>query len=174
VGRSRTRSRRPALFIRFPSWWAPRPSWLPISPDKAQDYPALADDIATLDRVVGPVFAESDREALLHQNRYRRQQVVILLGSAVLTGLGGLQAVYPDTKWPGLLLGLLGAVLAVLSNAVNELNALDRFMTERVKAERLRSTYFRYLSRTGRYAGDDRTSVLRRAVLSIRAGEEPR
>jgi hypothetical protein len=92
----------------------------------------------------------------------------------VLTGLGGLQAVYPDTTWPGLLLGLLGAVLAVLSNAVNELNALERFMTERVKAERLRSTYFRYLSRTGRYAGDDRVSVLRRAVLSIRAGEEPR
>ena len=141
--------------------------------DKAQDYPALADDIATLDRLVGPAFAASDREALLHQNRYRRQQVVILLGSAVLTGLGGLQAVYPDTTWPGLSLALLGALLAVLSNAVNELNALERFMTERVKAERLRSTYFRFLSRTGRYAGDDRVSVLRRAVLSIRAGEEP-
>jgi hypothetical protein len=72
-----------------------------------------------------------------------------------------------------LLLGLLGAALAVISNAVNELNALERFMTERVKAERLRSTYFRFLSRTGRYAGDDRVSVLRHAVVSVRSGEEP-
>jgi hypothetical protein len=174
VGRPRTRRpRRPALLMRFPSWRAPRPSWPPIAPGKAADYPALADDIATLDTVVGPAFADSDREALLHQNRYRRQQVVILVGSAVLTGLGGLQAVFPQQAWPGLLLGLLGAALAVISNAVNELNALERFMTERVKAERLRSTYFRFLSRTGRYGGDDRVSVLRHAVVSIRSGEEP-
>jgi hypothetical protein len=177
VGRSKTTRRRrrrwPALLRRFPSWRAPRSSWLPIAPERAENYPALVDDIAVLDRVVGPVFAESDREALQHQNRYRRQQVIILLGSALLTGLGGLQAVFPGYAWPGLLLALLGVGLAVVSNTVNELNALEHFMTERVKAERLRSTYFRFLSRTGLYAGDDRVSVLRRAVLSIKSGEEP-
>ena len=56
---------------------------------------------------------------------------------------------------------------------MNELSALENFMTERVKAERLRSACFRFLSATGSYAGADRVSVLRRAVLSIRAGEEP-
>ena len=80
---------------------------------------------------------------------------------------------FPQERWPGLALALLGALLAVLSNAVNEFNALEKFMTERVKAERLRSACFRFLSRTGRYTGDDRVSVLRRVVLSIRAGEEP-
>jgi hypothetical protein len=133
------------------------------------DYPELADDISAVDQVVTPAFHDADLSALRHQNRYRRQQVVIIVGSALLTGLGGLQAVFPGEKWPGLLLALLGALLAVLSNAVNELSALENFMTERVKAERLRSACFRFLSGTGRYAGADRVSVLRRAVLSIRA-----
>jgi hypothetical protein len=152
---------------------APRSAWPPIHPDKAADYPALAEDIALLDREVGRAFAKSDDEALLHQNRYRRQQVVVLLGSALLTGLSGLQAVFPGSRVPGLTLALLGAALAAFGNMVNELNALEQFMTERVKAERLRSTYFRFLSRTGRYAGEDRVSVLRRAVTSIKSGEEP-
>jgi hypothetical protein len=165
--------RRPALLARFPSLRAPRTSWPPIAPKAADDYPELADDITTVDQVVGPAFREADLAALAHQNRYRRQQVVIILGSAVLAGFGGLQAVFPEQRWPGLVLGLLGALLAVLSTAVNELNALERFMSERVKAERLRSACFRFLSRTGRYAGGDRVSMLRRVVNTIRAGEEP-
>jgi Protein of unknown function (DUF4231) len=165
--------RRPALLVRFPSLRAPRTSWPAVEPKTGTDYPELADDITTVDQVVGPAFREADLAALRHQNRYRRQQVVIILGSAVLTGLGGLQAVFPEQRWPGLVLGLLGALLAVLSTAVNELNALEGFMSERVKAERLRSACFRFMSRTGRYTGADRVSVLRRAVLAIRAGEEP-
>jgi uncharacterized protein DUF4231 len=164
--------RRPAMLVRFPSWRAPRRSSPPIIPEAVTDYPELADDISTVDQVVTPSFHDADLAALRHQNRYRRQQMIIIVGSALLTGLGGLQAVFPAEKWPGLLLALLGA-LAVLSNAVNELSALENFMTERVKAERLRSACFRFLSATGRYAGADRVSVLRRAVLSIRAGEEP-
>jgi len=39
-----------------------------------------------------------------------------------------------------------------LADVADELNALERFMAERVKAERLRSACFRFLSRTGRYA----------------------
>jgi Protein of unknown function (DUF4231) len=165
--------RRPALLVRFPSWRAPRRSWPPITPEAVTDYPELADDISVVDQVVGPAFREADLAAQRHQNRYRRQQVVVLVGSALLSGFGGLQAVFPEERWPGLLLALVGALLAVLSSAVNDLNALDGFMTERVKAERLRSACFRFLSRTGLYTDENRVSVLRRAVLSIRAGEEP-
>jgi hypothetical protein len=165
--------RRPALLVRFPSLRAPRASRPPIAPKVADDYPELADDIAIVDREVGPAFREADLAAQGNQNRYRRQQVIIIFGSALLAGFGGLQAVFPEQRWPGLVLGLLGALLAVLSTAVNDLNALERFMSERVKAERLRSACFRFLSRTGRYAGPDRVSVLRRVVNTIRAGEEP-
>jgi hypothetical protein len=165
--------RRPALLVRFPSLRTPRTSWPPIAPKTADDYPDLAVDIATVDEVVGPAFREADLEALTHQNRYRRQQVVIIFGSALLSGFGGLQAVFADQRWPGLVLGVLGALLAVLSTAVDELKALEHFMAERVKAERLRSACFRFLSRTGRFAGPDRESVLRRVVNTIRSGEEP-
>ncbi|MGH3565945.1 MAG: DUF4231 domain-containing protein [Pseudonocardia sp.] len=165
--------KRPALLVRFPSLRVPSTSWPVIPPDEVAAYPSLAEDIATLDAVVGASFDESDRAALVQQNRYRRQQLVILLGSAVLSGLGGLQAVFPEQRWPGLLLVVLGCTLAVISRAAGELNTLSEFLTERVKAERLRAVYFRFLSRTGRYAGPDRVTVLRRAVVSIKAGEEP-
>jgi hypothetical protein len=165
--------RRPALLVRFPSLRTPRTSWPPIAPRTADEYPELAGDITAVDEVVGPAFREADLAALSHQNRYRRQQVVLIVGAALLSGFGGLQAVLPEQRWPGLVLGLLGALLAVLSTAVNELAALERFMSERVKAERLRSACFRFLSRTGRYAGADRVSALRRVVNAIRSGEEP-
>ena len=165
--------RAPALLIRFPSLRAPRTSWPAVPTQSAADHPELADDITTVDEEVGPAFREADLAALEHQNRYRRQQVVIIFGAALLSGFGGLQAALPDQRWPGLVLGLLGALLAVLSTAVNELNALERFMAERVKAERLRSACFRFLSRTGRYADADRVKVLRRVVNTIRSGEEP-
>jgi Protein of unknown function (DUF4231) len=166
---------RPAILMRFPRLRlrlrrAPSPV---IPPDQARRYPTLAADIRVLDEEVGPSFAASERAALVAQNRYRRQQVIILLGSALLAGLGGLQAVFPAQRWLGLVLVVLGILLAGVSQAAGELKTLDRFLTERIKAERLRATYFRYLSRTGRYRGDDRVSVLRRAVIAVESGEEP-
>jgi hypothetical protein len=144
-----------------------------IVPKASSDYPELAEDIAVANEVIGPAFAESDRAALREQNRYRRHQVVIILGTALLSGLGGLQAVFPEQRWPGILLVLLGLVLTFVGRAAGELGTFDTFFNERVKAERLRSAYFRYLSRTGRYRKADRTSQLRRAVVAIKKGEEP-
>lgn len=165
--------KRPALLARFPSIWKKPVSHPAISPDAATTYPALANDIAVANEVVGEPFAESDRAALVHQNRFRRQQVILILGTAVLSGLGGLQAVFPDQRWPGILLVLLGLVLTFAGRAAGELGTLEAFLNERVKAERLRSAQFRFLSRTGSYRGADRELVLRRAVVAIKAGEEP-
>ena len=167
--------RRPAILMRFPRLRLRlRRAPSPVMPaDEARRFPALVDDIRILDQEVGPAFAASERAALVTQNRYRRQQVIILLGSALLAGLGGLQAVFPMQRWLGLVLVVLGILLTGVSQAAGELKTLDCFLTERVKAERLRAMYFRYLSRTGRYRGDDRINVLRRAVLAVESGEEP-
>jgi len=165
--------KRPTLLVRFPSIWKKPVSDPVLPPGVAEDYPTLADDIARLEEIVGEPFAESDRAALVHQNRFRRQQVIILLGTAVLSGLGGLQAVYPAQRWPGLLLVALGLVLTAVATTARQLGTFESFLTERVKAERLRSAYFRYLSRTGRYRGPDRQLALRRAVVAIKKGEEP-
>ena len=165
--------KRPALFVRFPRLRVSATSPPIVDPAIVASCPALQEDIAVADDVVGPAFVASDRKALVQQNRYRRQQVVIILGTALLSGLGGLQAVFPDQRWPGILLIVLGLVLTFVGRAAGELATFDAFLDERIRAERLRSAYFRYLSRTGRYRRSDRAVQLRRAVVAIKKGEEP-
>jgi hypothetical protein len=126
-----------------------------------------------LDREVAGAFAELDLAALRGQNSYRRQQVLILLGSALLTGLGGLQAILPGQRWPGIVLALLGALVATSTRLTDERESKREYLEARLKAERLRALHFVYLSRTGAFAGPDRETALRRSVLAIRAGKEP-
>jgi hypothetical protein len=146
----------------------------PVLPDTVRgNYPALAEDLEVLERELTPTFAGYDLQALRDQNRYRRQQVLLLGGAAVVTALGGIQAALADARWPGVALTVVGVLLATSSRWAGEQESLDGYLSARVKAERLRSLYFRYLSRTGPYAGPERTAALRRAVLAVRAGKEP-
>jgi len=164
-----------SLLVRFPKLRAPSDSW-PVIPAKERAlYPELASDFAVLDREVTPVFTHYDVAALRDQNRYRRQQVLILLGAALVTGLGGLQAVFPAQRWPGVLLAVLGVVLAASTRFAKESESQVAYLNARVKAERLRALYFLYLSETGPYAGPDRDReiALSRAVIAIKAGKEP-
>lgn len=147
----------------------------PVIPDeKRKEYPALAEDFAILDKVVSDAFHKSDLAALRHQNRYRNQQLLVLIGAVVTSGLGGLQALLQDQRWPGILLAAFGAALAISSKATSELGAQKAYLAERMKAERLRALHFRFLSRTRRYVGADRVANLRLAVIDIEAGREPR
>jgi Protein of unknown function (DUF4231) len=164
---------RPLMLVRFPKLRAPAVSWPVIPDDTRASCPSLVPDFQVLDREVTAAFVEADLAALRSQNRYRRQQVIILLGSAALTGLGGLQALFADQRWPGLLLAVLGVLLAATGRATRELDDLKGYLNERVKAERLRALHFLFLSRTGKYAGADRRANLQRAVVAIRFGKEP-
>jgi hypothetical protein len=164
---------RPQMLVRFPRLRFPASSWPVIPQEDRTPYPSLAPDFQVLDRTVAPAFAEADLAALRHQHRYRRQQVIILLGSAALSGLGGLQALFADQRWPGLLLAVLGVLLAATGRAARELGDLKGYLDARVKAERLRGLHFLFLSRTGKYAGTDREANLQRAVVAIRFGKEP-
>ena len=163
---------RVTLLRRFPALRPPGSAPI-VPPEHREIYPRLADDLAVLDREVDPHFQRADAAALRHQNRYRRQQVTVLLGAVLISGLATLQAVLPDQRWLGVLVGLLGIVLAATSRFSGELGALGEFLAHRVRAERLRALHFRYLSRTGPYAGDGRVAALRRAVAAVLAGREP-
>lgn len=163
----------PPLLRRFPKLRAPTDSWPVIPPKKRAGYPELADDFTVLDREVAPAFTEYDKAALHGQNSYRRQQVLIVLGAALMTGMGGLQAVLPGQRWPSVVLAVLGGLFAASARAAGEQDLQRDYLTARVKAERLRSLHFLYLSRSGPYAGPDRETALRRSVLAIRAGREP-
>jgi hypothetical protein len=162
-----------ALLARFPRLRARSVPSRVIPAGIAESYPLLAGDIAELDEVVTPVFDAYDRKALGEQNAYRRQHVTVLCGSAVLTALGGVQALLPGQRWPGLMLTVVGVLLSTSSKWARERASLNAFLDARIRAERLRAMYFRYLARTGPYAGEDRAVALRRAVLAVKAGQEP-
>ena len=170
----------PALLKRFPKLRASKES-APVIPVEARGgypgrgaFPQLARDFTVLDQEVVPAFTGYDKKALRDQNRYRRQQVLIILGSALVAGLGGLQAVFPHQRWPGIVLAVLGLALASTSGFAKERASLKGYLQARVRAERLRALHFEYLSKTGQYAGLDRDTALRHAVAAIEGGEEPR
>ena len=117
---SETKSRRPrvALFRRFPALVG-RP---PVAPfDVASDtlldvtdksrpltleaaavrYRHLAPALRELQSVVVPLYDECNTEALLEQNRHRRQQVLLLIGALLTTSFGSVQAAPPDRCGPG-------------------------------------------------------------------------
>jgi len=162
-----------ALFARL-RLRSPKKSWPVIPGEERAKYPALAEDFAVLDEVVAKAYEKSDLTALRNQNRYRNQQVLVLSGSVITSGMGGLQALLADQRWPGIVLAAFGALLASSSTLTSELRAQEDYLAERVKAERLRALHFRFLSRTGGFDGAGRVGNLRRAVLDIGAGKEPR
>jgi hypothetical protein len=154
----------PALLARMPRVGGPAES-PPVIPDEARTaFPDLARDLDVLARDVAPAFRDYDLQALREQQRYRRQQFLILLGSVLGTAFGALQAAVPDEEWPGALLILLGVLLATSSRWSGERASFGTYLDARLKAERLQALHFQYLSGTGRYAGPNRDLELRRAV----------
>jgi len=160
-----------ALLRRFPKLHTPA-SYPVIPLDRELEFPSLRDDFATIRTELDPVFTKFDEEALRLQNRYRWQHVLLLFGTAALTSLGGLQAVFPAQRWPTILLACLGIAMALSAGFAKESTSLQEFLTARVKAERLRSLYFLFLSRTGLFGGDDPATALRYAVAAVEAGED--
>ena len=162
-----------ALFKRFPKVLAAAASD-PVVPDSDRaKYPALAADLAIVDRVIGPAFAELDRKSLRDQNKYRLQQIIILIGSAVVTALGGVQAALSDQKWPGIVLGALGVILPLASRMMKEQKVMDGYLNARVQAERLRALHFEFVADLPPYAGPDRVNRLEKAVAAVLEGKEP-
>lgn len=167
--------RRVALLRRLPRlWWRGGDVWLPVPEDQRAAYPTLADDLAFLDEHLGPAFVELDRVAQREQNRFRRQQLSILMGGAVTTVLGGVQAAFASAAWPGFLLAVTGAAVGSLSFVSRNRNSRGRYLGARLRAEQLRSLYFAYLGRLDAYAHEQtRKRELVAAVARIRhdAGE---
>lgn len=166
---------RPALLRRVPSLRAAAQSVPVLPPDAAERHPALAEDIAVVQEHLAPAFAELDRTALQYQFRYRRQRLLVAVGAALVTGLGGLEAAFADQWWPGVVLGVLGATVVTASRIDNERTVQEDYLTARVRAERLRALHFQYLSGHAPFEGTDaeRRLALRRAISAVRHGREP-
>src|SRR5262245_59780969 len=160
----------PALVRRFPKLvWRAQPTAAPVPETDRAEYGELTRDFELLDRLLVPTFGRYDARALKAQNQFRRQQIVLIPGSAVATILGVLQAASIDGSafaWTeAALAGLLAPVAARTGRAQRT------YLSSRLKAERLRSEYFVFLARGRDYAGatteEERTTALRVAVDAI-------
>ena len=141
----------------------------------ASPRPRSRDDLAILDAELLPDFYELDEAALHAQNTYRLGQAVVIVGGAIATALGAVQAALGG--------GIAGIAIAealvagALTGAVAYLrgrHAQRDYFTSRLKAERLRSEYFVFLGRIAPYDAAEperRLEALRNRVAEV-AGED--
>jgi hypothetical protein len=91
-----------ALFRRLPKLCY-RPASSPIATlADCEEFPDLRDDLHFLAEVLQPEFEKCDIEALREQNRYRRQQLILLAGGTIGAILGAFQAAFDKVTWLGL------------------------------------------------------------------------
>jgi hypothetical protein len=169
-----TSSRRtPALLLHFPKFrW--REKAVPedaILGDPLPETPAeLAADLALLRKHLVPQFVAEDREALRAQNDHRRDQVVLIVGGVIATGLAALPG---EAQWEGwkVVAAIWTAFLAAWAARSRDLSSQERWRTSRLKAELLRGEYFLFLARARHYDNDAcRTRNLKKRIAEIRSG----
>jgi heme exporter protein D len=162
-----------ALFKRWPRLWF-KPSETPLVQAKdIKKYTALTDDMATVDKVIGPRFTEYDLNAQRAQNRYWGQQVTLLCVSALTAAFGSVQAAYSHYVWPGIVVAVLGVLSAAVAGLGEERGAQRTYLDQRTKAERLRSMAFAYLAELPPFTGRERELKLINAVADVAQGQEP-
>jgi hypothetical protein len=173
--------RRPALFARFPRpfWWHPDPGtpwpddW-PVIPNAADDrYPLLAADLRLWREELEAPFRRLDHEAQLLEHQFWRQRTTLILGGLLATTLGAFQAARGGgneyvAAAQAVVTGLLTRVTALVSGR----RAQQRYLTARLKAERIKSEFFLYVARVGDYVGADPAQRLRDHVQDIGYAEE--
>ena len=159
----------PALFRRLPKLcYHPASSPIAMLAD-CDEFPDLRDDLHFLAEVLQPQFEKCDIEALREQNRYRRQQLVLLAGGTIGAILGALQAAFDKVTWLGWLVVAITLFLVFFMRTTGRRHALQHYAEQRTRAERLRSLYFQYVTRVDRYTGQTRKERLRADVKDILA-----
>src|SRR5438105_12148167 len=120
-----------------------------------------------------PHFRELDAEALRVQNQFRLDQVTLIFGGALATILGAVHASLGGAAvWAGIIEFVLAAVLSAVALRMQATHAQERYFTDRLKAESLRTEYFLFLGHVGTYADEqDRLPCLIRRVADIKSGE---
>ena len=163
------------LFKRLPSLrWSPPRDQLIVPAEAQTQSPAFSDDFKTLEDELMPHFRELDAEALRVQNQFRLNQVMLIFGGALATILGALHASLGarPAVWAGIVESVLAALLSAVAMRLQGTHAQERYFSDRLKAEKLRTEYFLFLGRVGTYADEqERLPCLVRRVADIKSGE---
>lgn len=177
-------SRRPALLVHFPRlrWPEPEPvgsvdplKFDPVlyGPFPSEFFHVYDADLQVLRKHLLPQYVVEDREALRSQNEFRRDQVILIIGGVIATGLACLPGAVPGDSGDTVrvIAALAAAALAAWASRSRDLAAQERWRTSRLKAELLRGEYFLYLGRAKPYDVEGcRNRNLMRRVAEIRSG----
>lgn len=168
--------RQPSLTRRLPELrWRQGEQEPIVGAAERADYPELEADLGVLDAVLVPAYYRLDGEALEAQNRFRLTQLLLILGGATATILGIIQAAIGGGNVAlGIVEAVLAGLLAPLAVATRSGKAHRHFLTSRLRAERLRSEYFVFLTGAAGYAGlsdERRQALLRKTVTDIEDSE---
>jgi len=165
---------KPVLLKRLPKLlWRPGEHWPFMSQADRDAFPELAEEFAVLDAELMETFRAFDNDALEAQNRFRLLQLLLLVGGAVATVLGTVQAaLHGGALALGITEAVLAGLLAPLAVAARSGKSHRRYLTSRLKAERLRSEYFVYLAGAGEYASHDRGERRRLLGQTVAAIED--
>jgi hypothetical protein len=160
--------RRPALLRRLPRLFGTPPSRPIVEPEDRRYYEDLEPDLTFLDEQLVPSFERYDKAALRAQNRFRRQQLALILGGALTTILGSLHAsLGKGSRWIVLAEAIVAGFLFVAVLVAQRNHEQQKYLESRLRAERLRAEYFRFVVRAGAYADESR----RKGALEQRIGE---
>lgn len=144
--------------------------WLPAADD--QHYRALWEDLKAVHEDLMPTFKTADRAALRAQNAFRGAQVTLILGGAVIAILGSLQAALGDSvTWPSVAQLVVGGVLTWVGSMQTKLETQQRYLKQRLVAERLRGEAFLFLGRIG-YPADLDPARMQLAARVTQIAEE--
>jgi hypothetical protein len=163
---------KPALLASLPRLrWRGGRRYPLVRPELAGASPALAPDFEILERELLPDFYRLDEAALRAQNTFRLGQLFVIVGGAIATSLGAVQAALGGGVTAiGIAEALVAGSLAGAATYVRGREAQRDYFTTRLKAERLRGEFFLFLGRTRPYDSDDddhRLARLREQVAVI-------
>ena len=136
------------------------------------EYQLLAPDLTVWCEQVESRFRRLDHQAQILQNQFWRQRVTLIAGGLVATSLATVQAamgggkVYLAVPQAG-----LTGLLAGLTVLVRSRRAQHGYLSARLKAERIKSEFFLFLTQAAPYASGDRVTRLLQEVGDIEAAE---
>ena len=82
--------------------------------------------------------------------------VLAIAGGLTTTVFAALQTWLKDTPWPGVLVVAGGAFAAAITIVARKRESIDKYLTARSRAERLRALYFAHLASVAPATEDER------------------
>ena len=109
-----------------------------------------------------------NRKSTWNQRNFKRLQIVVILSSALLPLLAGLQSAAGESAAKyGLTIGIIGVIVAVLTGIASLYRFQELWVDYRLTAEALTQEKYRYLTGTAPYDSGDGLQLLVERVESI-------